>query len=345
MTVRNQTADLLKGLAVLLMIQVHIVELFATNTVLYSDFGRTALFLGGPPVAPVFMLIFGYFIAVSERTQKQLIVRGIKIFGLGMLLNLALNLNLIIAVSRGAYALDILPFIFGVDILQFAGISIILISILKKSLERNLGLLLVLLVIATTIGPYLQGFVPANRVLKYITAFFYGSTRWSYFPLFPWISYPLAGFLFYRLREKYGLTMLTKIKIPLLVLFAVFMVFTYRYAISVASDLPSYYHHNFDFYCWAIAFIAFYAFAVNELKRLLKNSFLLKFLEWMGKNVTLIYVIQWVIIGNVATEIYKTINSPFNIAVSFFIILPVSCLLTRFVLYIKQQFSGQALGK
>jgi len=30
------------------------------------------------------------------------------------------------------------------------------------------------------------------------------------------------------------------------------------------------------------------------------------FLRWLGKNITVFYVIQWLIIGNIATAIYQT---------------------------------------
>jgi uncharacterized membrane protein YhdT len=33
-----------------------------------------------------------------------------------------------------------------------------------------------------------------------------------------------------------------------------------------------------------------------------------RFIRWMGVNVTLLYVIQWLIIGNLAPAIYKTQN-------------------------------------
>ena len=62
MQARTQTADVLKGIAVLLMIQVHIIELFATDEIYNSNIGKILLFFGGPPVAPIFMILFGYFI-------------------------------------------------------------------------------------------------------------------------------------------------------------------------------------------------------------------------------------------------------------------------------------------
>jgi len=33
---------------------------------------------------------------------------------------------------------------------------------------------------------------------------------------------------------------------------------------------------------------------------------IVSFLQWLGKNITLFYVIQWLLIGNIATAIYQT---------------------------------------
>ena len=91
MTNRSQTPDLLKGIAVVLMIQVHIVELFATPEIFESQMGKILLFLGGPLCAPIFMVIFGYYIAATKKTTSKLLARGVRIFLAGMLLNIGLN--------------------------------------------------------------------------------------------------------------------------------------------------------------------------------------------------------------------------------------------------------------
>jgi uncharacterized membrane protein len=52
--------DLLKGLAIILMIQVHITELFLDHAGRESIVGKISLFLGGPFTAMVFMIVMGY---------------------------------------------------------------------------------------------------------------------------------------------------------------------------------------------------------------------------------------------------------------------------------------------
>jgi uncharacterized membrane protein len=340
MVFRTQIADVLKGIAVLLMIQVHIVELFADNLFYTSYFGKIFLFIGGPPVAPLFALLFGYFIARSQKTFNQLLIRGLKIIGLGMLLNIALNFNLILSVYKGLIEVDLWPYIFGIDILQFAGFSIIIIAFLKKVLQKSLFFTILCVFIVAFLGQFLPNFIPENIILKYISALFYGSTHWSYFPIFPWLGYPLAGMAFYKIQKKYDLSVLSKSKFILVIVlvFLMFMVFTLNYAISISSNLPLYYHHSLIFMLWVLFFLAFYSLLINEINKLIGGSFLFKYFKWLGENVSLIYVIQWIIIGNLATSIYKTISNPLNLLFYFMGILILSSSIGYLILKIKNSF-------
>jgi len=323
---RTHTADVLKGIAILLMIQVHLVELFASHELATNSVGKVFMFLGGPPVAPLFMVLFGYFISVTHKSTQQLIVRGLKVFALGMLLNLSLNFNLISTVWRGLLQIDILPFVFGVDILQFAGLSLIVIALLKKVLEQQLVVTVMVIVASVLLGQYLIAYIPENDSLKYLTAFFYGSAQWSYFPLFPWLAYPLTGMALYQLQQRYHIdvTLTKKTNRALAMGALLFVILTIGYAISIASDLPSYYHHGILFFLWVIIFLSLYSACVHAIKEHIGTTHVFKYLTWLGKHVTLIYVIQWIIIGNIATEIYKSITLPLYLALCFIGVLGAS---------------------
>ena len=108
---RNITADLLKGIAVILMIQVHIVELFAQQEIFDSYLGKILLFLGGPPAAPVFMTVMGYFIAKQNKPLKLNLIRGIKLILLGFVLNIGLNFHLFIKIIRGEFLINPWPYL------------------------------------------------------------------------------------------------------------------------------------------------------------------------------------------------------------------------------------------
>ena len=334
---RTQTADLLKGIAALLMIQVHIIELFATQNIFDSTIGKVLLFLGGPPVAPVFMVIFGYFIAESKKTTKQLIGRGLKIIFLGLLLNIALNFNLIISVNKGIFDIDIWPYIFGVDILPLAGLSLIIIALLSPIWRINKSViifsLIALIFISAFLGNFLLDYTPQQSLLKYLFSPFYGASTWSYFPLFPWLSYSLAGIIFFKIKQYYDLNLLNKpsVKIVLGGLFLLLLVFTIRYAITISSDLQpgiqgkqEYYHHGLIFFLWVITFLSFYSFFINEIEKKLGTTIVFRYIKWIGKNITVVYIIQWIIIGNIATEIFKTVAVPSYLLICFIAVSAIS---------------------
>ncbi|TXT32874.1 MAG: putative membrane protein, partial [Chitinophagaceae bacterium] len=303
MTSRTPMADLLKGIAVVLMIQVHILENFASNSIFNSHGGKLSLFLGGPPVAPVFMIMLGYFLADSKKTTQQLINRGIQIFAAGIFLNIALNANLLIGINNGRFNIDPFPYLFGVDILQFAGLSILVIVGIRKILEKSLPITLISIVIVIVISQLLNASLPNSNTGKYITAYVYGSTDWSYFPLFPWLAYPLTGIAFHHINQRNNLKVLYTKNDKLLIagILLLFLSFTFDYGLNISSNLLSYYHHGILFFIWVIAFVMGHAFFVNEINHYLGNTIVFKLIRWMGKNVTIIYIIQWIIIGNIST--------------------------------------------
>ncbi|NOX87344.1 MAG: acyltransferase [Chlorobi bacterium] len=303
-TSRNRTADLLKGVAVILMIQVHLTELFARQDIYDSLLGSISLFLGGPPAAPVFMAVMGYYIAVSRRSARQMVIRGIKLIVLGLVLNIGLNFHLLIKIYTGAFQIDPLPYIFGVDILFLAGLSIIFLGIMKRFFKFKLIPYVALLVLVFAFQYLLQNVIHASTT-NYFLAFFYGEgSWWSYFSFIPWLIYPLTGYLFFILQQPAYEKIRAYYKYVVILSSLVVFVF-FNYGLKVSADLPAYYHHGFVFYLYSLCFLIFWLFIMNTLAKLPENR-VSGFLEWTGINVTAAYVIQWLIIGNTATAIYKT---------------------------------------
>jgi uncharacterized membrane protein len=326
---RTSLPDLLKGMAVLLMIQVHIVEKFATERIFLSEHGKLHLFLGGPPVAPVFMVVMGYFIAASKKTTQQLIIRGVQLFATGMLLNLALNANLFLSISRGRFQLDPLPYLFGVDILHFAGLATIVLAIFKKINQRFILVPLFMMAFVVLAGQWLMLYVTVPPTLSYFAAYFYGATVWSYFPLFPWLAYPLAGTVFYLLQQRFPMILewVKKNHYPVIGVLGLIIAYGWMDAMNVSSNLMLYYHHDLIFFGWVIGFIVVYALLWQWLEAKAGNTLVLRALAWMGKQVTTIYIVQWIIIGNLSTEIYRSIDNPVILLFSFLGVLSFACMI------------------
>lgn len=306
---RNISADVLKGIAVVFMIQVHVVEQLLQPELANSAIGKFLLFLGGPPAAPVFMSVMGYFAWKSKRDLIYQLNRGTQLIIGGILLNIGLNFSLLYHYFIGDVAIDPYRYIFGADILPLAGLSIIIIALIKWKYKKNL-LLLFFLLSAPLLSEFNFYTLEINQSFKYFISFFYGISDWSYFPLIPWVSYPLIGAFFSELESvDYIISYINKNKIALVVTWLLFMLFTYEYYIGVSSNLNEYYHHGIYFFLWVIVFLIGYVFIVNIICNYFNGSLIIKLLKYYGEEVTSVYVIQWLIIGNSAYFLHKNLNS------------------------------------
>lgn len=304
---RKPLPDLLKGIAVILMIQVHIMELFMLPVVYESLFGRISLFLGGVPAAPIFMAVMGYFVALSTKTNKQHVYRGLKLILLGFILNIGLNAHLLILIIKGTMDIDPLSYIFGVDILFLAGLSLIFIALIKHYAGKNLWIFLAF----TFIIPLLAEFIPftygGEGVWQYVTAYVISHVGWSYFPFFPWAGWVLAGFSLALLEQKFSQQALfRKYGTYLVYLSGIPVIAFLPWAIRISTNLHLYYNHGILFFIWGLFFCLLWIMAFRFILEKASGSKVLTYFGWLGRNVTLVYVIQWLIIGNIATAIFRS---------------------------------------
>lgn len=305
---RYATADLLKGIAVIFMIQVHLFEQFAAPDVFQGTAGKIAAFLGGPPCAPVFLLIMGYFLFSESRTLKYFLKRGLLLLLIGLLLNFARSANLLIHVAGGQSNANPYGYLFGVDILPMAGFSIMLIGLSRYLFKNNFVFYLLLAFAVAFAGPYLDIFGKDESLSAYLNAFLYGNFNWSYFPVLPWFSYVLIGYASrliiqrYNLLSRYTTSYGIVFSLPLII----FSAFTIYYADAISYNLSQYYHHDLLFFGWVIVFLSGYIMLVHLLENNYSDNYIIRYIKWIGRKVTFFYIVQWIIIGNIATEIFQT---------------------------------------
>ncbi len=205
---RIRAFDLARGLAVLFMILVHALGHYGSTATWTTPIGGVLVFLGGPAAAPVFMVLMGASLAFSRRSSPRAIARR----GL-WLLTLAYTLN----VLRGALPAwlglttgyvseaEISPYtpatLLGiVDIHQMAGLSLLGIAGLVLALRgRYVGPAAIAVAAGVAlVAPLLWGISTGQPVVDTALALLWG-TDWNvFFPLLPWIAYPLVGFAFGR---------------------------------------------------------------------------------------------------------------------------------------------------
>lgn len=307
-TSRKPLPDLLKGLAVLAMVQVHIMEVFASPLVFNGLAGKISLFLGGPFAAPVFLSIMGYFLAASRKKTARKIKRGFYLIILGLVLNVGMNCNLLLKIISGEVQADPWRFIFGVDILINAGLSIILVAAMELLLRKRTGAYLLVAVAVPFLGMLLPAREHHATWLDYLQAFIMGRAEWSYFPLIPWSAYVFLGYAFHCAGKEYPavfqrVRQARYIILPflLLLLFASGGIY-----IEQVICLQEYYHHGPGLFAWITLFLITWLMITNEAETAFGNSGFFLWIKWLGRNVTAVYVIQWLIIGNIGTELYRT---------------------------------------
>lgn len=308
-TTRIATFDLARGLAVLFMILVHVLDFYGRPEIRHSLFGESITFLGRPPAAPVFMFIMGVFIAMSSRLQLGSGLRraaGLLLLGYG--LNLArgtvpmwvsLEWGLVTREQLGS-ASPLSEFLI-VDILQFAGLAYAVCVLVKHYLPQPVYWLVIAAVVIGS-SPFLAALKVApglwNEILKLLWG---GPVQGSMFPLFPWLAYPLLGMVFgsgYRQVEEEQHYFRRSLWLGLATMGCG--------AVLTLTDIPFHYGHYLHpgpgATLWILGFVLVWLWCCRQLaiSGLAKNGTgqrVFSLLCFWSRHVTRIYVIQWLIIG------------------------------------------------
>ncbi len=188
---RIHTIDILRTIAILLMIQIHFVDYLGYwsdhDTLLYAFVERL-----GVLSAPIFTFLVGIslFISLSkyppEVARRQTLRRGVAIFIIGLLHNL---------INWGADS------IFDWDILTFIGSALIIVYFLHRITPTWMYLIIFGVII---FSPILREVFDYNHywdfsASEYIYNFtfkdiFMGWFLNGYFPIMPWIVFPITGY-------------------------------------------------------------------------------------------------------------------------------------------------------
>lgn len=201
---RQFEADLAKFVCLAGMVIVHCLDVlvgfygytdgfsFVFGMVLNSIFG-----------AGTFMFCMGLGIAYGKPSAKQLIKRGVTVFLLGYLLNLACALSYLILLRDVAL---FVTYAVGLDIMQFAGLALLLFGLLKKCACPDWGIGAVAVVLSL-IGTVFRGFDLGDPAANIFCGLFIGSFDYDWltggiFPLCNWFIFVAAGYLFALLLRR-----------------------------------------------------------------------------------------------------------------------------------------------
>lgn len=287
--------DIAKGFAIIFMFTQHCILVHGIGGGESDHWLSDLLFLSGTaPAAPVFMLIMGIFIMKSRGSMRSQILRGVKLLLLGYFLNILRFPMFIPEGDFSSYSDFFLEIIFQCltanDILQMAGLSLIVGAVLKKVIANHI-FSPILFITIFLVSPFLWGLFPDNPFLLIL----WGITENTFFPFFPWVVYPLLGMYMmqYLLREGDDLdNILNKIVISgivfalaggIMIIFEVFPVGDYsRSGIGIHMLIIGF------------VFVWLKICRIIEIKLTSENIFI-KELSFLSVNITMIYFIQWIL--------------------------------------------------
>ena len=198
---RIQAVDIGRGLAVMVMVCVHVMWMYASiDTQAHTWLGQLLHLLGKGTAA--FLLFMGMSLQLAKaKTTTAHLIRALQLLALGYVMNalkflLPLQLGWLPSEFIAAYGWQA-PLSLGQqlyllstgDILQLAGLTLALYALISRVIDHALGWLTLALVV-TLMTPWLRQLIAADF---YVLKLFAGQDYQVYFPMLPWACFIFFG--------------------------------------------------------------------------------------------------------------------------------------------------------
>jgi len=301
---RLRLPDVLRGLAIVFMILIHVMNLYG-NAAAMSGWPYTLLdFLAGPPTGPIFMFTMGFFFMLKKPRFVPALRRGLTLILLGY------GLNILKGFVPVFFAREILRWdpaffpklysayylIFEVEILIFAGLAYIAMAALSRLSDKPIFYAGVALGIAL-VSPWLWGIGETVPVVKHLVLPLWGADPdLAVFPFFPWAVYPILGMataLAYKRdphpRRLWILS--SSVGVALLVLGGGLLLLDFD------RFFNDYGQQGWGATLAFSGFIFLWGMAMKGLDSVYPERLKVGLLPYLSRNITTIYVFQWLIIG------------------------------------------------
>lgn len=356
-TKRIPEIDFGRGLAVFLMMLVHTLWMYAdSNTQSESWLGYLIHFIGKGTAAFLFLMGISFIISKNQSTLAA-ISRGLMILGFAYFMNF---LKFVVPIEVfgtmpeafiNAYGWESplswpqLRYIFLTgDILQMAGIALILLAIIRHFISDKWGYLVIALLIAS-VSRELSGYQPGIDGLDYIAKLFFSNHYQVYFPVFPWISFILIGMFFGRLvMDNHGDSSYFFKNLPLIATASLatggalcFYNFEYHF--------NNFFHLGLGGFLYLLGINLWLFVVVHKIIERKFDNFFTRFLFFCSERVTSMYVIQWTLVcwrmGLVGFQTLNAWQTALMMPVVVMLTLGVQLLKDRLpILWRRQQLQG-----
>lgn len=194
---RIDAVDWLRGLAVVLMIQTHLYDSWASPAAKATEAYWWSRYLGGIP-SRLFLLLVGVSMAIrfeaqiAKSVERRVIVRGAVRRGFEIVvLAYLFRLQEYVLGGMGSNW----PDLFRIDILNCIGASMIAAAFIAapRGGRPQIWVALIGAAICVALGPIVGPAHFPDFLPKPLTSYLGGQRPMAWFPLFPWLAWPLIG--------------------------------------------------------------------------------------------------------------------------------------------------------
>ncbi len=294
----------MRGFTVLMIAPIHSVMVYSENSVRNTLLSNFLAFVAEWHGAQVFMLIMGISFSFSKDRDLECVFKkaaGLLIFA--YLLNvlkfviphffgwLPTSLLELLQVDPGVHGYTQL-FLLG-DILHFAAISLIILAIIFKFKNYEKVAVWISVIICLS-APLFWDSTSNSGLINYALELLGGQPPRVYFPLLPWLVYPLLGLSIGKIiQQKESWLGFDSFWIPgsgLIIMATIIKYFLHEPDFSSfyrTTPLDTIIHVGFVLVMLSI----WYWISLN-----IKPNYLFKLFTYASRRITRIYIIQWILI-------------------------------------------------
>lgn len=303
---RQKEVDIVKGIAIFFMVWCHTLDTLGGDTSAIPNLIIDDVF-AGPLAAPVFMMAMGIGMRYTKKSDATSMARrGVGLLVSGYLLNIARyiipRLLTYAITGDGAYISNLADCFFEVDILQFAGLSFLLMALLKK-LRLGQWKIMALSALMLIAAPLLKDVSTGIYAVDCIFGLFWKSNDFSYFTLLHWFVFPAAGYVFgdYLKRCKDKGWFYKNFIIAFMPAGAVCELIATFLNIGLLSDYTSYFYFTvidgFFMVALVVSWMGAWYFISEKLSAQKPMAAFEKLMNLFSKYINNIYCVHWTLIG------------------------------------------------
>ncbi len=336
---RIMSLDLARGVAMVFVVVVHVLEQLSSQEVKDSLFGGIINAGTSLCAAAMFMFLMGAGLGLSRPTTFAAgIRRGVSLFLIAYGLNLLRGtLPTLVGLAMHQFTLeDLKPYsplyvTVEIDILHFAGLALIVLAVVRRISTHWifwLGTAAAVLLLC----PLVFGHSVSSPLLSYAVNFFWRTEEYGHFPLFPWLAYPLLGMVFGHFlkntKNRQVFFIRTAFLGSLVCLCGGYLAYNYS-DFSMDSWLSGDLNEGAVHPLWVVFVTGVLLSSLSLYQLLAARIPPNKVFDWLcfwSKEVTLMYCVQWIVIGWVVIFI----TSYFGI-VGTLVCIPIVFILTHYI--------------